>query len=143
MRAEVLAKQRTSTGKSAVLNYLALFTSFGTLLCCAPPSLVALLGLGATVASLLSAVPWLVTLARYREILFIISGNLLAGDFVYVYWLSPRLKAQGRACPTEDGPTLCDMETRMSRIVLWVAAVIFTIGFFSAYALGPILTRIG
>jgi hypothetical protein len=31
----------------------------------------------------------------------------------------------------------------LSRIVLWVSAVIFGIGLFSAYALGPLLMRFG
>lgn len=34
-----------------ILGYLSLFTSLGTLLCCALPSLLVALGLGATVAS--------------------------------------------------------------------------------------------
>jgi hypothetical protein len=55
---------------SGVLSYVSLFTSFGTLLCCALPSLLVLLGLGATVASFLTAVPWLVTLSRHKTWVF-------------------------------------------------------------------------
>jgi mercuric ion transport protein len=36
--------------RSGALSYLSLFTSLGTLLCCALPSLLVLFGLGATVA---------------------------------------------------------------------------------------------
>ena len=43
---------------SGILGYLALFTSFGTLLCCALPLLFVLLGLGATVASVVSSAGW-------------------------------------------------------------------------------------
>lgn len=42
------------------LSVLSLFASLGTLVCCALPSLFVLLGLGATLASLLSSAPWLV-----------------------------------------------------------------------------------
>ena len=49
--------------RSGALSYLSLFTSVGTLLCCALPSLLVLFGLGATVASVLSEAPWLVALA--------------------------------------------------------------------------------
>ena len=35
-------------GAGGVLSYISLFTSFGTLLCCALPSLLVLLGLGAS-----------------------------------------------------------------------------------------------
>lgn len=47
-------------------GYLALFSSVGTLVCCALPALLVLSGFGATVASLLSAAPWLVTLSRHK-----------------------------------------------------------------------------
>ena len=57
-------------GAGGVLSYISLFTSFGTLLCCALPSLLVLLGLGATVASFLSAVPWLVVLSRHKTWVF-------------------------------------------------------------------------
>ena len=59
--------------RSNLLSYLSLFTSFGTLLCCALPSLLVLLGLGATVASFLAAVPSLVTLSRHKDWVFAIS----------------------------------------------------------------------
>jgi len=48
--------------RGSALSYLSLFTSLGTLLCCALPSLLVLFGLGATVASVLSEVPWLVSM---------------------------------------------------------------------------------
>jgi hypothetical protein len=48
------ASQRTRGG---ALSFLSLFTSLGTLLCCALPSLLVLFGLGATVATVLSEVP--------------------------------------------------------------------------------------
>jgi hypothetical protein len=126
-----------------LLAYLSLFTSLGTLVCCALPSLLVLFGLGATVASFLSAAPWLVTLAQHRIWVFTVSGALIAGDFLYIYWLSPRLKVQGQACSVADGPTACATATRISRVALWVAIGIYAIGFFTAYLLGPILIRLG
>ena len=57
-----------ATGKrSAVLNYFSLFTSLSTLMCCALPSLLVLFGLGTSVASMLSFMPWLVTLSRHKQ----------------------------------------------------------------------------
>lgn len=138
MSTQVLKKQASPPRENRLFSYLALFTSLGTLLCCALPSLLVLLGLGATVASFLSAAPWLVTLSRHKEWVFIVSGVLIASDFVYLYWLSPRLKSQGQACSIEEGPTACDTATRVSRIALWVAAVIYTVGFFTAYLLAPL-----
>jgi len=88
-------------------------------------------------------VPWLVTLARHKLWVFTLAGALIAANFLYVYLLAPRLKAQGQACSIEDGATACDTATRANRVALWVAAVIYGIGFFTAYLLGPILTRVG
>ena len=52
--------------RAALLNYFSLFSSFSTLICCALPSVLVLLGMGTTVASLLSAAPWLVSLSRHK-----------------------------------------------------------------------------
>jgi hypothetical protein len=129
--------------ENPLLSYLSLFTSLGTLLCCALPSLLVLFGLGATVASFLSAFPWLVMLARHKVWVFAVSGVLIASDFIYVYWLSPQLKAHGDACSFEGDAAACDTASRISRVALWVAALIYGIGFFTAYLLGPILMRFG
>lgn len=141
MATQTLRTEASPPRKNPWLSYLSLFTSLGTLLCCALPSLLVLFGLGATAASFLLASPWLVTLARHKVWVFALSGGLIASDFLYIYWLSPRLKAQGHSCSVADGPTARDTATRISRAALWVAAVIYAVGFFTAYLLGPILVR--
>ena len=128
--------------RGTLLNYLSLFTSFGTLLCCALPSLLVLLGLGATVASFLSAVPWLVTLSHHKNWVFLVSGLLIGGNFVYTYALAPKLRAGGDGCPV-DAPAACEQASTVSRVVLWISAGLYGIGLFSAYLLGPILMRYG
>src|SRR5437764_14990245 len=103
---------RPAAGSGApLLNYLSLFTSLGTLLCCALPSLLVLLGLGATVASFLSAAVWLVALSHHKRIVFAVSGALIITNFYYTYWLAPRLQAarlqrEGIACSPSD-PEAC------------------------------------
>jgi hypothetical protein len=129
-----------TTARSALLSYLSLFTSFGTLLCCALPSLLVLFGLGATVASFLSAVPWLVTLSRHKHWVFTIAGVLIFSNLLYVYTIGPRLRARSLACSLDD-PRACVAASAFSRIVLWISAAIYITGFFSAYLLGPILMR--
>jgi len=129
-----------TTSRSGVLSYLSLFTSFGTLLCCALPSLLVLVGLGATVASFLSSVPWLVSLSRHKNWVFAVSGILIGGNFLYVYRVAPRLQARDGSCPA-DAPEACAGASRMSRAVLWLSAALYSIGFFSAYFLGPLLMR--
>ncbi len=108
----------TPQQRAPVLGYLSLFGSVGTLLCCALPSLLVLLGLGATVASFLSAIPWLVTLSRHKNWVFAVSG-LLIGNVVYVYGLAPKLRAQGEACSVD--PEACDTASRVRLGVLWLS----------------------
>jgi mercuric ion transport protein len=124
---------------SAVLSYFSLFTSLGTLLCCALPSLLVLAGLGASVASILSAAPWLVSLSRHKPWTFGISGTLIAASFVNMYYVGPRLRK--RAC-SPGNPEACDVTSRFSKVLLWVSAIIYAAGFFVAFFLGPILTRL-
>lgn len=128
--------------KSGLMGYLSLFTSLGTLLCCALPSLLVLLGLGATVAAGLSAAPWLVTLSHYRDWVFLIAGLLIGTNFFYVYRWAPRLKATAETCDPAVGPNACADASRLSRVLLWTAAVIYAIGFSTAFILAPILGRL-
>ena len=125
--------------RAALLNYFSLFSSFSTLICCALPSVLVLLGMGTTVASLLSAAPWLVSLSRHKIWTFSIAGVLIAMSFLMTYLIAPRLR-QGEVCDADD-PTACGEVSRVSRIILWGSAVIWSCGFFVAYLLGPILER--
>jgi len=125
--------------RAALLNYFSLFSSFSTLICCALPSVLVLLGMGSAVASLLSSAPWLVTLSRHKIWTFSIAGTLIAASFVMTYAIAPRL-LDGKACAADD-PTTCGEVSRLSRFVLWGSAAIWSGGFFVAYLLGPILER--
>ena len=130
----------TITGKrSALLNYFSLFTSLSTLLCCALPSLLVLFGLGASVASMLLFMPWLVTLSRHKEWTFSISGIPIALSFVNMYYISPRIRA--KQCSADD-PSACEEASKLSKVLLWVSAGIYSVGVFVAYVLGPILQRL-
>src|SRR5438445_9541312 len=126
----------TRVRADGLLGYLSLFTSLGTLLCCALPALLVLLGLGATVASVVSAAPWLVALSRHKNWTFAIAGLLIAGNFVYVYVLAPRLRAHSEQCA--PGEEACVVAGRISTAVLWASAAVYAVGFFVAYVLGPI-----
>jgi hypothetical protein len=125
-----------------LLGYLSLFTSVGTLLCCALPALFVLLGLGATVASVVSSAPWLITLSRHKNWTFTIAGLLIVANFFYVFRIAPKLRAGSQACPT-DQPSACGSASHVSRWILWVSAGIYLVGFFSAYLLGPVLRHFG
>jgi mercuric ion transport protein len=102
------------------------------------PSLLVFLGLGATVASVVSTAPWLITLSRHKNWTFTIAGVLIAANFVYVFRVAPKLQAAGQTYPV-DQPSACGTASRISRTILWVSAAIYLVGFFSAYLLAPIL----
>jgi hypothetical protein len=122
-----------------MLSYFSLFTSAGTLLCCALPSLLVLAGLGASVASTLSSLPWLVALSRHKHWTFSISGVLIALGFLNVYFSGRRLRLN--PCDLEDD-SACARATNLTKILLWISAIIYAVGLFAAYALGPILARL-
>jgi mercuric ion transport protein len=140
MNTTMVSTPPESRGKrAALLNYFSLFSSFSTLICCALPSVLVLLGMGSAVASLLSAAPWLVSLSRHKIWIFCIAGVLIGGSFVLTYAIAPRLR-EGEACAADD-PTACGGASKLSRVLLWVSAVIWSCGFFVAYLLGPLLKR--
>ena len=139
-RAEHARSAVTPPSENRLLGYLGLFTSVGTLVCCALPSLLVLVGLGATVASVLASAPWLVTLSRHKAWVFAVSAFLIAGNFYYVYRLAPRLLARSGACDVDD-PS-CARASRTSRTLLWVSALLLAAGFSVAYLLPAILERL-
>lgn len=116
-------------GRAAIWSALA--TSLGTLVCCALPSLLVLLGLGTTVAAAVSAAPWLVVLSRNKEWVFLAAGLLIVGSRLYARHVAPRVAADGEACPLPLA--------RATRIAWWASVVVYAVGLFVAYLLGPLL----
>jgi hypothetical protein len=96
--------------------------------------------MGATVATLLSAAPWLVSLSRHKIWTFSIAGVLIVMSFAMTYLVAPRLR-EGEVCEAEDS-TICGKVSKISQVILWGSAVIWSCGFFVAYLLAPILERI-
>jgi TRAP-type uncharacterized transport system fused permease subunit len=88
---------------------------------------------------MLSFMPWLVTLSRHKQWTFAVSGILIALSFVNIYYISPRIRA--KQCSADD-PSACEEASKLSRVLLWVSAVIYAVGVFVAYVLGPILARL-
>jgi mercuric ion transport protein len=113
----------------------------GTLLCCALPSLFVLFGFGATIASVLSAAPWLVTLSQQKSWIFGASAILIVGNFYYVYRIVPRLLVERGTCPADD-PRACARAARVSRVMPWCSALILASGLSVAYLLPMLLRRL-
>lgn len=130
--------EKRRTFREAGLVAVTLFTSTGTLVCCALPILlVSIAGMGAFVASMTSSFPFLVTLSQHKAWVFALSGVMLVAAG-WVLW------RPGRACPVD--PTLaqwCSTLQTWNRGVISVSGAIWAIGFFAAFLALPLRLALG
>lgn len=121
--------------KDSFINYFTLFGSMSTLICCALPSLLVSLGLGAVLAGIASNVPALIWVSEHKIQVFVFSAAMLSING-FMLW-----KNKDAPCPIE--PKLraaCISGRKTSRNLYFVSLGIFLIGFFFAY-IAPILQR--
>lgn len=114
--------------KETLLPSLSLFTSIGTLLCCALPALMVTLGAGATLAGIVSAAPWLVALSKYKILTFGLSAIiiLIAG---FMRWHS-----RNAPCPVDATQAkACIRLRKISGIIYWLSVIFWCIGVFFAF----------
>jgi len=120
-----------------LVSIASLFTSFSTLLCCALPSLLVAIGLGAAVAGVFSGLPWLNTLVKHHNFLFLVAGIVL----VFNGWLLFR-KRTGEVClpaANETGETACATAHRWNFWIFGVSIGLFLIGVTVTYILPAVL----
>lgn len=111
-----------------ILPVLSLFTSLGTLLCCALPALLVTLGLGAVLAGVVSAIPALTIVSEYKIPVFILAGVLLAMA-VYVQWQSGN-----SPCPVDVmQKQACARVKKISWVILLFSIIVYLTGFFFAF----------
>lgn len=115
-----------------VTGWFGLFTSLGTLLCCALPSTLVLLGFGATLASFLGHFPQLIWLTENKEYVFGLSFFMLGISFVTQKY------AQSRACPL-DKKQDCEMTKDWSQPLFYFSLGINIVGSFYAFILPKVL----
>ena len=107
---------------------LSLFTSFSTLICCALPALLISIGMGASLASFVSAFPWIIFISKYKIQTFILAAALLIFS-VYLFW-------QGRNAPCPSDPIqakICSKLRFINLIMLFISLVTYLVGFFFAF----------
>ena len=120
--------------KQSVLSTLSLFTSFSTLICCALPALFVMLGMGATLAGLVSVAPWLIILSDNKVTVFIIAGTLLALS-TFMQW-----RSRNAPCPADPMQAqACKRLRVISSIIIGISIVIYAIGFFFAFLASSLL----
>jgi hypothetical protein len=119
---------RSYSWRETITPTLALFTSFGTLICCALPALFVALGMGAAVAGLVSAVPQLVWLSEHK--LWVFGGS---AAMIVAAWTMHRA-GRNAPCPTDPIKARACARLRLfSSAVLGIAALAWAIGAFVAF----------
>jgi di/tricarboxylate transporter len=126
-----------NTWRQSVANVLALFTSTGTLLCCALPSALAAVAGGSAVVSLVSAVPWLVPLSRSKEWIFLGAGLMIALSAFLTF------RPKGKVACTIAGGEGCRVASRFQKAMFWLSAGVYGVGVFFAYGLLPMMKFLG
>lgn len=113
-------------------SYGSLFTSFGTLICCAIPSTLVLLGFGASLASFLGDFPQLIWLSENKEWVFGLSFFMLGTSY-----LGQRYAAS-QVCPI-DKKEDCESAKSWSKPLFTITLVINLVGAFYAFVLPRLL----
>jgi hypothetical protein len=131
------SKQKNKTWKQKASSFFALFTSTGTLICCALPAAVAAFAGGAAVTSMISTFPWMVTLSGYKEWIFLGSGIMLLISGILVY------RPKGKMACSITGGEGCEVAGRFTKVMFWSSVIIYSTGAFFAYALVPMMRFLG
>lgn len=110
------------------IAFFALFSSAGTLVCCALPALFVSLGLGAAFAGLVGAVPRIVWFSEHKEIIFAVAGLLIAGSATLQY------RSRNAPCPLDPERAAACANARMwSRRILLFSGFAYLTGVFFAF----------
>jgi cation transport ATPase len=111
-KVEELERSVAEVKAASLSAWLSLFTSTGTLVCCALPALMVSLGAGAALAGLVSAVPGLILFSEYKEWVFGVGTVMLALGGV-AQWRS-------RFAPCPIDPARRDACVKTRRVSAWV-----------------------
>ena len=109
-------------------NYLTLFTSSGTIVCCALPALLVSIGAGAALSSLIAVFPQLVILSVYKIPIFIGAFMMLIISGILQY------RSRNLPCPADKNLANACTRTRKISLIIYFASVgIFIIGLLFAF----------
>lgn len=113
---------------STLPAFLSLFTSTGTLICCALPALLVSLGAGAVMAGLIDALPQIVWLGKNKELVFGVAAALIAASGAWQW------HARTLPCPADKAQAdACARARKVSWVVWWISLVLFLVGGFFAF----------
>lgn len=123
--------------KQKASSFLALFTSAGTLICCALPAAVAAIAGGAAVTSMISIFPWMVPLSANKEWIFFGATVMIIISGILIY------RPKGRMTCSITGGEGCEVADRFTKFMFWASLIILLTGAFFAYALLPLMQLLG
>lgn len=113
---------------SALPAFFSLFTSTGTLICCALPALLVSIGAGAVMAGIIETVPQITWLGKHKSWVFLFAALMIAASG-YMQW-----RARHMPCPTDPAKARACMRTRrVSWVIWWISVTAFLIGGFFAF----------
>ena len=114
--------------KNVALPLISLFTSFGTLICCALPALLVSIGAGAVLAGLVSNFPILLFLSKYKIYVFSLAGLLILISG-YILWVT-----RNSPCPIDPiAAKMCSRLRTFSIYIYVLSVMIFLIGAIFAF----------
>ena len=109
-------------------NFLSLFASSSTLICCALPSIFVALGAGASFASLITMFPILIVLSQYKVYItfFALIMIAIAGYVNYKTFHMP--------CPADpELGRMCMQTRRRSRYLYYISVALFVFATIFTY----------
>ena len=125
---------RTELRQSALSAWLSLLASSGTLVCCALPALLVMLGAGAALSGLVAAVPQIVRLSEHTGWVFGTASVLMLAGGV-LQWHN-----RTAPCPLDsDLRAACLRTRRWSLVVYGVSLLLLAIGAAFAFVLPALM----
>ena len=124
----------TEVRRARAASVVSIFTSSGTLVCCALPALLVAVGAGAALSSLVSAVPQVVWLSTYKGWIFGAAAAMLLFAGI--------LQWRARFAPCPSDPKLaaaCARTRRASLLTYAVSVVVLVVGALFAFILPALL----
>lgn len=108
--------------------FFSLFTSTGTLICCALPALLVSIGAGAVMAGIIETVPQITWLGKNKMWVFLFAGLMIAASGLMQFY------NRHAPCPIDPVKArACNRTRRVSWMIWWVSVVAFLVGGFFAF----------
>ena len=120
--------QKKTLKRNIYVNFVTLFFSIGTLVCCVLPFVFVSFGAGAALLGFLTLFPFLVEISNYKLQIFTISGLLII--------LSVLIFVNSRtiSCPIDkEMAKSCKKLKRISKVMIITSLGIFSLGFVFSF----------